>query len=62
LPILECNEAVVGIEAGNEVEIDFSTGLITNLTKNEKYQAEPFPEFMQKIINNNGLIGYIKNS
>lgn len=62
LPILECNEAVEGIEAGNEVEIDFSTGVITNLTKNEKYQAEPFPEFMQKIINNNGLIGYIKNS
>lgn len=62
LPILECNEAVEGIDAGNEVEIDFSTGIINNLTKNEVYQAEPFPEFMQKIINNNGLVGYIKNS
>lgn len=62
LPILECNDAVDGIEAGDEVEIDFSTGVINNLTKKETYQAEPFPEFMQKIINNNGLVGYIKNS
>lgn len=62
LPILECNDAVDGIEADDEVEIDFSTGVINNLTKKETYQAEPFPEFMQKIINNNGLVGYIKNS
>ncbi|HHW66903.1 MAG TPA: 3-isopropylmalate dehydratase small subunit [Epulopiscium sp.] len=60
LPILECEEAVKGIDAGDEVEIDFSTGTITNLTKNETYQAQAFPEFMQKIIAAEGLINYIK--
>ena len=62
LPILECDEAVKGIDAGDELEVDFSTGLIKNLTKNQQYQAEPFPEFMQKIIDNDGLIGYIGSS
>ena len=61
LPILECDEAVKAIEAGDELEVDFTTGLIKNLTKNESYQGEAFPEFMQKIIDNDGLIGYIKN-
>jgi 3-isopropylmalate/(R)-2-methylmalate dehydratase small subunit len=60
LPILECEEAVKGIEAGNEVEIDFGTGTITNVTKNETYQAQAFPEFMQKIISADGLIKYIQ--
>ena len=62
LPILECDQAVKSIEAGDKLEVNFDTGVITNLTKNEKYQGEAFPEFMQKIINSNGLIGYIKNS
>ena len=62
LPILECEEAVDAINAGDELEVDFSTGLIKNLTKNESYQGEAFPEFMQKIIDNDGLIGYIKNN
>lgn len=62
LPILECNQAVKSIEAGDELEVNFDTGVIKNLTKNEEYQGEAFPEFMQKIINSNGLIGYIKNS
>lgn len=61
LPILECEEAANGIEAGNEVEIDFNTGVITNLTKNETYQAQPFPPFMQEIIANGGLMNKIKN-
>ena len=61
LPILECEEAVDAIEAGNELEIDFASGIIKNLTKNETYNAQAFPEFMQKIIDNDGLIGYIKN-
>lgn len=59
LPILECDEAVKSIEAGDELEVDFSTGLIKNLTKNKEYQGEAFPEFMQKIIDSDGLIGYI---
>ena len=61
LPILECDEAVKNIEAGDELEVNFDNGVIKNLTKNEQYQGEAFPEFMQNIINNNGLIGYIRN-
>ena len=61
LPIIECEEAVKAIDAGDKLEVDFSTGVIKNLTKNESYQGEPFPEFMQKIIDNDGLIGYIRN-
>ena len=62
LPILECDQAVKSIEAGDKLEVNFDTGVIKNLTKNEEYQGQAFPEFMQKIINSNGLIGYIKNS
>ena len=62
LPILECDQAVKSIEAGDELEGNFDTGVIKNITKNEEYQGEAFPEFMQKIINSNGLIGYIKDS
>ena len=61
LPIIECEEAVKAIDAGDRLEVDFSTGEIKNLTKNESYQGEPFPEFMQKIIDNDGLIVYIRN-
>lgn len=60
LPILECAEASEDIDAGNEVEIDFDTGIITNKTKNKTYQAAAFPEFMQNIINSGGLVEYIK--
>ncbi len=60
LPILECAEAVEHIEEGDIVKVDFNTGKITNVTKNETYMAQPFPEFMQKIIQSNGLVNYIK--
>ena len=50
LPILECDQAVKSIEAGDELEVNFDTGVIKNITKNEEYQGEAFPEFMQKII------------
>lgn len=60
LPILECAEASEDIDAGNEVEIDFDTGVITNKTKNKTYQAAAFPEFMQGIINAGGLVEYLK--
>ena len=62
LPILECEAAADGIEAGNEVAIDFDTGVITNLTKGETYHAQPFPPFMQEIIKANGLVNKIKAS
>ncbi len=60
LAILECDEASEKIEAGNEVAIDFDTGIITNITKNETYQAEPFPDFIKDIINKGGLLNSIK--
>jgi 3-isopropylmalate/(R)-2-methylmalate dehydratase small subunit len=60
LPILECREASEKIEKGDKVEVNFDTGVITNLTKNETYQAEPFPEFIQNIINKGGLLNSIK--
>lgn len=59
LPILECAEAAEGISAGDQVEIDFNKGEITNVTKGETYQAQPFPEFMQKIIGADGLVNHI---
>ena len=56
LAILECEEASDKIRAGDEVAIDFDTGIITNITRNESYQAQPFPDFIKDIINNNGLL------
>lgn len=61
LPILECEEASQKIADGDEVEIDFDTGIIQNKTKGESYKALPFPEFVQNIINNGGLIEAIRN-
>lgn len=60
LPILECEAASDGIQAGDEVEVNFDTGVITNITKGETYQAEPFPEFIQEIIKAGGLMASIK--
>lgn len=62
LPILECEAASEAIEAGDEVKVDFNTGVITNLTKNETYQAEPFPEFIQDIIAAGGLMASINKA
>ena len=59
LAIIECPEASRGIEAGDQVEIDFDSGVIYNRTKNAQYQGQAFPEFMQKIIDAEGLINYI---
>ena len=61
LPIIECPEAAKNIEEGNEIEVDFDSGKIYNKTKNEEYQGQAFPEFMQKIISNGGLINDINN-
>ena len=62
LAILECPEASEKIDSGDEVAIDFDTGVITNLTKGETYQANPFPDFIKKIIQAGGLMADIKNS
>ena len=61
LPIIECPEAAEGIEDGDEVEIDFDSGIITNVTKGKQYRGQAFPEFMQKLISAGGLINYINN-
>ncbi len=60
LAILECPEASEKIEAGDEVAIDFDTGIIQNLTKNESYKAQPFPEFIKEIISKGGLLNSLK--
>lgn len=58
LPIIECPEAANGIEAGDEVEVDFDSGKIYNRTKGTEFQGQPFPEFMQKLIEVGGLVNY----
>ncbi|MEE1025962.1 MAG: 3-isopropylmalate dehydratase small subunit [Acutalibacteraceae bacterium] len=60
LPILECPDASDSIEAGDEVVIDFDSGVIENKTKGETYKAQPFPEFIKDIIRSNGLLPSLK--
>ena len=64
LPILGCPEASEKIQDGDEVSIDFDSGVITNETKGETYQALPFPDFIKDIMAKGGLIAQIsgKNS
>ena len=59
LPIIECRQAAKEIQANDEVEIDFDTGIIYDITMGKQYQGQAFPEFMQKIIKAEGLINYI---
>ena len=62
LPIIECPEAAKGIEAGDEVEIDFDSGMIYNKTRNTRFKGQAFPEFMQRIIAAEGLMNYINET
>lgn len=62
LPILECPEAAAGIEAGDVIAVDFSSGTIVNGTKGTRYTAQPFPPFMQGIIDAGGLIEYTRRT
>ena len=59
LPIIECKEASEGIEAGDEVEIDFDSGMIYNKTKGTSFKGQAFPPFMQELIGAGGLINYM---
>ncbi len=61
LAILECDEAVQQISAGDELSVDFSTGVITDLTTGKTFQAEPFPPFIQNIIEKGGLLNSISD-
>ena len=60
LAILECDEAAKDIKDGDEVEVDFDSGVISNLTTGKTYKAQPFPEFIQNIIKNGVLMNSIK--
>lgn len=62
LPIIECPQASKGISAGDEVEVDFDSGVIYNKTKGTQFQGQAFPEFMQKIIAAEGLVNYINQN
>ena len=55
-PIMECAQAAEEIQAGDQVEVDFATGVITDETTGKTFQAEPFPPFIQKIIADGGLM------
>ena len=59
LPILECDAAAKEIKAGDEVAVDFDTGVITDITTGKTYQSEPFPPFIQEIISDGGLIRHV---
>ncbi|MBR1796664.1 MAG: 3-isopropylmalate dehydratase small subunit [Clostridiales bacterium] len=61
LPIMECPEAVAAISKGDEVEADFDTGVITDITTGETFTAKPFPEFIKRIIDAGGLVPYTKS-
>ena len=61
LPIIECPEASRGIEDGDQVEVDFDSGMIYNRTKGTQFKGQAFPEFMQKIIAAEGLVNYINS-
>lgn len=60
LPILECKEAFELIENGDEVEVDFETGIITDITRDLVFKSKPFPPFIQNIIDAGGLVEYTK--
>lgn len=62
LPILECEEAAQEISADDAVNVDFDTGVITNLTTGKTYKAQPFPPFIQNIIRKGGLLASLKES
>lgn len=61
LPIMECPEAAAKIDAGDDIDVDFTTGIITNNTKGETYQSEPLPEFLRNLIAEEGLVNYTRS-
>ena len=60
LPIVECPQAAQEIQAGDQVEVDFATGVITDTTQGKTWQAAPFPEFIDGIIKSGGLLNSLK--
>jgi len=62
LPIIECEDAVIESENGDEFEIDLKSGVIKNVTKNKTYQGETFPDFMVELFKAGGLVNYAKTN
>ena len=62
LPILECEQAAEEIQPGDEVQVNFDTGIITDCTTGKSYQAQPFPPFIQNIIRCGGLLASLKEA
>ena len=62
MPILECEAAAEEIQPGDEVAVDFDTGVITDVTTGKTYRTEPFPEFIQNIIKKGGLLASLKEA
>lgn len=61
LPIMECPEAAAAISTGDDIDVNFDTGVITNNTKGETYQSQPLPPFLQNLIAQDGLVNYTKS-
>ena len=61
LPILECAEAYDGIAAGDQVSVDFDTGIVTDVTNGKTFRSSPFPPFMKDLIARGGLVNYVKS-
>ena len=61
LPIFESEEAAAKIQQGDVIKVDFESGAIVNTTRNETYQSQPLPEFMQELLNAGGLMNYVRN-
>ena len=61
LPIIECAEASKAIKDGDEVSVDFDSGIITDITTGETFKGQAFPPFMQGLIDAGGLVNYINN-
>lgn len=62
MPILECAQAAECIEAGDEISVDFESGVITNITKNDRYQSQPFPPFITEMMRCGGLLSWIREN
>jgi 3-isopropylmalate/(R)-2-methylmalate dehydratase small subunit len=60
LPIFECEEAVDGIESGDEIELEPASGIVRNVTKGTQYRAAEFPPFMRALIDAGGLVPYVE--
>ena len=60
LPIVICPAAVAGVQAGDRLRVDLATGVVTDLTRDTTWQADPFPAFMQELIAQGGLLPYVK--